>query len=78
VDDDAVGYVILETVLSYFGAICPVTMEGFNSESEIFIAENFDLAVIESRMPEFSGFECGPSNFRATPLFEKPNIAMTA
>jgi signal transduction histidine kinase/FixJ family two-component response regulator len=77
VDDDAVGLRYLETVLSYFGADCTCYHGGIQFRDE-FIAENFDLAVIDIQMPEFSGFDV-VKQLRATTLFEEtPILAMTA
>jgi signal transduction histidine kinase/FixJ family two-component response regulator len=77
VDDDAVGLRYLETVLSYFGAKCTCYHGGIQFRED-FIAEDFDLAVIDIQMPEFSGFDV-VKQLRATiSLKEIPILAMTA
>jgi CheY-like chemotaxis protein len=77
VDDDAVGLRYLKTMLSYFGAKCTCYHGGIEFRDD-FVAEDFDLAVIDIQMPEFSGFDV-VKQLRATTRFdETPIVAMTA
>jgi signal transduction histidine kinase/FixJ family two-component response regulator len=77
VDDDAVGLRYLETVLSYFGAECACYNGGIQFRED-FIAEDFDLAIIDIQMPEFSGFDVVRQLRATTTLEEIPILAMTA
>lgn len=77
VDDDAVGLRYLETVLSYFGAEC-ICYHGGIQFREDYVTEEFDLAILDIQMPEFSGFDV-VKMLRATSDFEDtPILAMTA
>ncbi len=77
VDDDKVGIRYLETILSYFGASIIAYPGGTNFRDE-FVAIDFDLAILDIQMPEFSGFDV----VRKLRSYEKyqgiPILAMTA
>ncbi|WPR73866.1 hybrid sensor histidine kinase/response regulator [Algoriphagus sp. NG3] len=77
VDDDKVGIRYLETILSYFGASIIAYPGGTNFRDE-FVSIDFDLAILDIQMPEFSGFDV----VRKLRSYEKyqgiPILAMTA
>ncbi|MEB2781965.1 ATP-binding protein [Algoriphagus sp. C2-6-M1] len=77
VDDDKVGIRYLETILSYFGASVVAYSGGTNFRDE-FVALDFDLAILDIQMPEFSGFDV-VEKLRAIGKYKEiPILAMTA
>ena len=77
VDDDKVGIRYLETILSYFGASIIAYPGGTNFRDE-FVAIDFDLAILDIQMPEFSGFDV-VKRLRSIDIYkEMPILAMTA
>ncbi|WP_192346357.1 ATP-binding protein [Algoriphagus sp. Y33] len=77
VDDDKVGIRYLETILSYFGASIIAYPGGTNFRDE-FVAIDFDLAILDIQMPEFSGFDV-VKRLRSIDMYkEMPILAMTA
>lgn len=77
VDDDKVGIRYLETILSYFGASVIAYPGGSNFRDE-FVAIDFDLAILDIQMPEFSGFDV-VKKLRSNDLYKGiPIMAMTA
>ncbi|MCE7054873.1 ATP-binding protein [Algoriphagus sp. AGSA1] len=77
VDDDKVGIRYLETILSYFGASIIAYTGGVNFRDE-FVAIDFDLAILDIQMPEFSGFDV-VRNLRSYEKYQGiPILAMTA
>ncbi|UZD22575.1 ATP-binding protein [Algoriphagus halophytocola] len=77
VDDDKVGIRYLETILSYFGASIIAYPGGANFRDE-FVEVDFDLAILDIQMPEFSGFEV-VRKLRENPKYaDLPILAMTA
>lgn len=77
VDDDKVGIRYLETILSYFGATIVAYPGGSNFRDE-FVAIDFDLAILDIQMPEFSGFDV-VKKMRSIDLYKEiPILAMTA
>lgn len=77
VDDDKVGIRYLETILSYFGASVITYSGGINFRDE-FVAIDFDLAILDIQMPEFSGFDV-VKRLRSIEMFKQiPILAMTA
>ncbi len=77
VDDDKVGIRYLETILSYFGASIIAYTGGTNFRDE-FVALDFDLAILDIQMPEFSGFDV-VNRLRSIDMYKGiPILAMTA
>ncbi|PZX51454.1 hybrid sensor histidine kinase/response regulator [Algoriphagus chordae] len=77
VDDDKVGIRYLETILSYFGASIIAYPGGTNFRDE-FVEIDFDLAILDIQMPEFSGFDV-VNSLRSNDLYKDiPILAMTA
>ncbi|PZX51086.1 signal transduction histidine kinase [Algoriphagus ratkowskyi] len=77
VDDDKVGIRYLETILSYFGASV-IAYPGGTIFRDEFVAIDFDLAILDIQMPEFSGFDV-VNKLRSMDLYlEMPILAMTA
>ncbi|SFU16497.1 Signal transduction histidine kinase [Algoriphagus locisalis] len=77
VDDDKVGIRYLETILSYFGASVIAYPGGVNFRDE-FVAIDFDLAILDIQMPEFSGFDV-VAKLRSIDKYKGiPILAMTA
>ncbi|REG81699.1 hybrid sensor histidine kinase/response regulator [Algoriphagus antarcticus] len=77
VDDDKVGLRYLETILSYFGASIIAYTGGTNFRDE-FLALDFDLAILDIQMPEFSGFDV-VNRLRSIDMYKGiPILAMTA
>lgn len=77
VDDDRAGLRYLETVLNYFGAQV-VSYPGGVAFRDEFVPAEFDLALIDIQMPEFSGFDV-VQKLKFIPQFkELPVLAMTA
>lgn len=77
VDDDKVGIRYLETILSYFGASIIAYSGGTNFRDE-FVAIDFDLAILDIQMPEFSGFDVVKRLRDIDRYKEMPILAMTA
>ncbi|MFC5625297.1 hybrid sensor histidine kinase/response regulator [Algoriphagus winogradskyi] len=77
VDDDKVGIRYLETILSYFGGSIIAYPGGTNFRDE-FVEVDFDLAILDIQMPEFSGFDV-VANLRSIDKYKEiPILAMTA
>lgn len=77
VDDDKVGIRYLETILSYFGASIIAYPGGVNFRDE-FVDVDFDLAILDIQMPEFSGFDV-VAKLRSIDKYKGiPILAMTA
>jgi len=77
VDDDKVGIRYLETILSYFGATIIAYPGGIDFRDE-FVEVDFDLAILDIQMPEFSGFDV-VKKLRSFPRYQDlPILAMTA
>ncbi|WP_339705588.1 ATP-binding protein, partial [Algoriphagus aquimarinus] len=77
VDDDKVGIRYLETILSYFGASIIAYPGGSNFRDE-FVEVDFDLAILDIQMPEFSGFDVVKQLRSIDKYKEMPILAMTA
>ncbi|MEP0711540.1 MAG: ATP-binding protein, partial [Algoriphagus sp.] len=77
VDDDKVGIRYLETILSYFGASIIAYPGGINFRDE-FEEMEFDLAILDIQMPEFSGFDVVKKLRSIDKYQEIPILAMTA
>lgn len=77
VDDDKVGIRYLETILSYFGASIIAYPGGTHFRDE-FEPIDFDLAILDIQMPEFSGFDV-VQKLRSYDAYKTiPILAMTA
>ncbi len=77
VDDDRVGLRYLETILSYYGATI-ISYPGGVSFRDGFAEEDFDLAILDIQMPEYSGFDVVRA-LRSNPRYNSlPILAMTA
>jgi CheY-like chemotaxis protein len=77
VDDDRVGLRYLEMVLNYFGAEV-LSYPGGVAFRDEFQAADYDLALIDIQMPEFSGFEVVKKLKSIDQFQELPVMAMTA
>ena len=76
-DDDPVGIKYLETILNYFGASCICYNGGVAFRNE-FKNQNFDLAILDIQMPEYSGFDV-VKKIRSYDQYQQlPILAMTA
>jgi CheY-like chemotaxis protein len=77
VDDDKVGIRYLETILSYFGASIIAYPGGTHFRDE-FEVMDFDLAILDIQMPEFSGFDVVKKLRSIDSYLDIPILAMTA
>ncbi|MEB2777279.1 ATP-binding protein [Algoriphagus sp. D3-2-R+10] len=77
VDDDKVGIRYLETILSYFGASI-ISYPGGTNFRDKFVEIDFDLAILDIQMPEFSGFDVVKKLRSIDKYKEIPILAMTA
>ena len=77
VDDDPVGIQYLSQIISYFGATT-VLYEGGASFRDSFEGLDFDLAILDIQMPEFSGFDVIDMLKNHASYKGQPVLAMTA
>jgi signal transduction histidine kinase/FixJ family two-component response regulator len=77
VDDDEVGMKYLQLILQYFGAEVTGYVGG-KAFRDNFAAEQFDIALIDIQMPEFSGYEVVKALKSIEQFRSLPVLAMTA
>ncbi|SHO64200.1 hybrid sensor histidine kinase/response regulator [Algoriphagus zhangzhouensis] len=77
VDDDPVGIQYLSQILNYFGAETSL-YDGGAAFRDKFNGEDFDLAILDIQMPEFSGFDVIEMLKNHQTYLGQPILAMTA